>query len=83
MYNDIYQDELEKLEQKKEALESVEHKKNELEENYQNWMNQFIQYKDIQEITRQVVINLIERIEYYEDGTLKIQFLFKNPYDME
>lgn len=83
VYNDMYQDELNNLTQKRLALESKEVKKNELEEAYQIWMNQFIQYRDIKEITRQVVINLIERIEYYEDGTLKIKFLFKNPYDME
>lgn len=83
MYNNMYQDELDKLNQKKQALQSVEVRKNELEEAYQKWMEQFIKYKDIKEVTRQVVIHLIERIEYYEDGTLKIKFLFKNPYDME
>ena len=79
----MYQNELTELTQKKIAIEGMESKKNELEEAYQIWINQFIQFKDIKEITRQVVINLIERIEYYEDGTLKIKFLFKNPYDME
>lgn len=82
-YNNMYQDELNELIEKKMAIESMESKKNERKETYQIWINQFIQYKDIEEITRQVVINLIERIEYYEDGTLKIKFLFKNPYDME
>lgn len=83
MYNSIYQEELNELNQKKQALQNVEVKKNELEEAYQKWMEQFIKHKDIKEVTRQVVIHLIDRIEFYEDGTLKIKFLFKNPYDME
>ena len=83
VYNEMYRDELNELTKKKLSIESMEYKKNELEEAYQLWINQFIQYKDIKEITRQIVVNLIERIEYYEDGTLKIKFLFKNPYDIE
>ena len=41
----------------------------------------FSDYINITELTRTVVIELIKRIDVYEDGSIKIHYRFKNPYE--
>lgn len=52
-------------------------------EEYQNWIDSFIQYKGLTEITRDVLINLISEIQFFEtedELRVRIRFRFKKPY---
>lgn len=69
--------------------ELEEQKRNYLDELYavelgltQNhaWMNSFIQYGKIHEISREIVVILIDKIFIYEDGKIEIMFNFKDEY---
>lgn len=40
----------------------------------QSWLSQFRKYKNISEITRIVVVNLIERINIFEDSEIEVVF---------
>jgi len=52
-----------------------------LDQKYKEWVNMFSDYINITELTRTVVIELIKRIDVYEDGSIKIHYRFKNPYE--
>ena len=63
-----------------EATTSIEYlssEKREIEEGItkqQSWISQFRQYENITEITRNMVIHLIERINVFEDSVVEIIF---------
>ena len=46
---------------------------------YQRWLDHFLEYREITELSREVVINLIERINVYEDNRIEIVFRFQKP----
>lgn len=49
---------------------------------YEKWLNNFLKYREITELTREVLVNLIDRIEVYESEESKhieINFRFKKP----
>lgn len=60
----------------KEKLEKQE----QLSQRYDEWVDKFKNYMDIDELTREVVLELIEKIEINEDGSLSIFYKFRNPY---
>ncbi|MEH2933620.1 recombinase family protein [Acutalibacter sp. JLR.KK004] len=47
----------------------------------QGWLAQFRQYENITEITRLVVVSLIERINVYEDAEIEVVFRQKNQFE--
>lgn len=53
---------------------------NKLDSEYNEWEEKFKNYIDIDELTREVVLELIEKIEVHEDTTISIFYKFKNPY---
>lgn len=54
-----------------------------LDNEYDEWVEKFKNYINIDELTRDVVLELIERIEVNEDGSVSIFYKFKNPYVKE
>lgn len=59
------------------AIELLNKEKKELLEGLsaqQAWIEQFRQYKDISELTRKTVINLVDRINIFEDSKIEIVF---------
>ena len=48
---------------------------------HQEWVERFCEVKDIASLNRQIVVNLIERIELFEDKSIKITFRFRNPFE--
>ena len=53
-------------------------------EAYNIWLRNILQYKDISEITREILANLIDSIYISEKDDVKeieINFKFKNPLD--
>lgn len=45
------------------------------------WIRNFIEHKDITQLRREILVNLISRIEIYEDRHLEIEFRFRNPFE--
>ena len=43
-----------------------------------NWIMQFIKFQGITELTREVVVTLIDRIYVYEDKHIRIEFNYRN-----
>lgn len=52
-----------------------------MEQEYREWIDKFSEYVDIDELTRGIVLELIERIDVFEDGNICIHYRFKNPYE--
>lgn len=46
-----------------------------------NWIMQFIKFQGITELTREVVVTLIDRIYVYEDKRIRIEFNYRNEID--
>ncbi len=79
-----YQNEISEEEKKYKELENSwldkkVRKKSYLEQ-YENWVMRFINYIDIEEITREVLIALVEEIKVFEDKRIEITFKFKNSF---
>ena len=64
-----------------EAVDKLEQQRREIvakEETNTGWIQQFIQFQGITELTREVVVTLIDRIYVYEDKRIKIDFNYRN-----
>ena len=51
-----------------------------MESEYHKWEESFKNYINIDELTRDVVLELIEKIEVNDDGSISIFYKFQNPY---
>ena len=80
-YTANYDKELEEIEAEISGLEKRREDDKELESEYQEWVDKFSEYVDIDKLTRGIVIELIERIDVSEDGSICIHYRFKNPYE--
>ncbi|MFR5450616.1 MAG: DUF4368 domain-containing protein [Roseburia hominis] len=49
---------------------------------YQRWLETFLQHREIKELSREVLVNLIERIDVYENNSVNITFRFKKPHQI-
>ena len=61
----------------RQALEKLQISKNEIQHGFsaqQSWLSQFREYQNITEITRAVVVNLIEKIFIYENNEIEVIF---------
>lgn len=79
-YTAQYEEEISKLNLQKEEIIKKMENDNELQEQYDEWAEAFRNYIDVDELTRDMVIELIQRIEVREDGELDIYYRFSNPY---
>ncbi len=52
----------------------------EMEAQYDEWVVAFRDYINIDKLTREVVLELIEKIEVHNDGLIDIYYRFRNPY---
>ena len=49
---------------------------------YENWLNKLLQYKQIETLTREIIVSLIEKIYIFENDSekeIEIKYRFKNP----
>ena len=53
-----------------------------LQNQHDEWVEAFKDYINIEKLTRDVVIELIEKIEVHEDGGLDIYYRFRNPFQV-
>ena len=75
-----YEDEIKKLQEQKRLLEGKADLKQELNAQYDEWVEAFKNYINIRKLTRDMVLELIERIEVNIDGSIIIYYKFQNPY---
>lgn len=81
-YVSDYDCEKKKIEKEKEKIiEKIDSQK-ELDNEYDAWVEAFKDYINIDELTRDIVVELIEKIEVNEDGSINIHYRFNNPYAM-
>lgn len=81
LYNENYEKEFYKISREIEFEKEKKIQDNEYSTIYNNWIDNFIQYANITEINRDVIINLIEKINFYENNIIEISFRFKNPFE--
>lgn len=65
--------------QQEEILKSMD-VQNELDNQYDEWVERFKNYIDVEALTREMVVELIEKIEVHNDGQIDIYYRFQNPY---
>lgn len=71
----------------REAESSVSQLKEELDHiskgmgNQGTWMDSFLKYNEITELSRDIVVTLIDKIYIYEDKRIDIQFNFKDEFE--
>ena len=67
--------------EKEEVLDKIESQK-ELDNEYDEWVEAFKDYINIEELTRDIIVELIEKIEVNADGSINIHYRFNNPYSV-
>lgn len=65
------QNAVKKLEQERHGIVSTQNV-------HSGWIQQFVQYQGITELTREVVVTLIDRIYVYEDKRIRIDFNYRD-----
>jgi len=79
--------EIEELRQIIFELEEKSQNKNKHIQEYRNWVDNLLKYKDINEVNREIIVNLIDSIYISEDKKgenkeIEINFKFKNPLEV-
>ena len=79
IFKEQYQEKKRQIEKRKSALQSRTKNDILLVDEYQRWLDNFLRYREIDELSREVLINLIDRIDVYEGEKIHISFKFKKP----
>lgn len=79
-YISNYNKEAEELKKQQNIITEKTDLQKELDNQYDEWVNAFSNYIDIDKLTRNVVIELIDKIEVNKEGSINIYYKFKNPY---
>ena len=45
------------------------------------WLKAFLNFQDAKELTRDMAVRLLEKVEVYEDKRIHIRFRFRNEYE--
>ena len=45
------------------------------------WLKAFLNFRDAKELTRDMAVSLLEKVEVYEDKRIHIRFRFRNEYE--
>ena len=45
------------------------------------WLKAFLNFRDTKELTRDMAVSLLEKVEVYEDKRIHIRFRFRNEYE--
>ncbi|MEY8392379.1 recombinase family protein [Lachnospiraceae bacterium 45-W7] len=46
-----------------------------------HWLKAFLKFRDAEELTREMAVSLLEKVEIYEDKRIHIKFRFRNEYE--
>ena len=78
-----YESDICALKKQKESLKKQIEEKDKQNLEYNEWLEKFKNYISIEELTRDVLLELVEKIEANEDGSINIYYRFGNPYRKE
>ena len=65
------------LNEKREELDSFE----QCMSGENRWLKAFLTFRDIKELTREMAVMLLEKVEVFEDKRIHIKFRFRNEYE--
>lgn len=80
-YNKMRMKYTRQIEDTEKAINKLQLQRTEISSNHStdnNWIMQFIKFQGITELTREVVVTLIDRIYVYEDKRIRIEFNYRN-----
>lgn len=80
-YESLKKELAERIDEATAAIEKLNKEKREILDGaskQQSWVEQFRQYENVTELTRPMVIHLIERINIFEDSNIEIVFRHRN-----
>lgn len=80
-YESLKKELAERIDEATAAIEKLNKEKREILDGVskqQSWVEQFRQYENVTELTRPMVIHLIERINIFEDANMEIVFRHRN-----
>ena len=79
-YKTEYEQQEQKIRNKIEQTELEKECFDDAEEEYENWIEKFIKYGELEEVTREIVVELIDRIVVYSNNRIDIIFKYQSPY---
>jgi ribosomal protein L11 methylase PrmA len=77
-YKQKYEDDIERLKQNIERLESEKQKYERQNQNSNKWIEKFKERKGINELSRDIMMELIDCIYVHENGNITIKFKFED-----
>ena len=80
-YRETYANEEEELKQKLMKLEQQVEKRKDSDVMELPWIKHLIERKEIKELTREIVVEMIDEILIYDDKRIKIRYNFTNEYE--
>ena len=80
-YKKKYEQDIERIKNVISNLEEQKQKEDDVINENNKWIEDFKKYKNISELDRDIITELIEFIEVYEDKKIKIHFKFMNELD--
>lgn len=79
-YTSVYDKEIEDLKQQQCIISDKADSQQQSDAQYDEWVEAFKDYINIETLTRDVVLELIDKIEVNSDGSINIYYKFQNPY---
>lgn len=79
VFKQQYQDKKKFIIERRKALQERRNSATLYMSEYQRWLDNFLKYREIDELSREVLVNLIDRIDVYENKRINISFKFKKP----
>ena len=82
VFREDYQEKKDFLEKRKIELQNQKNRDTLYLSEYQKWLDNFLKYRNVTEVSREMLTNLIERIDVYDkadDSYINIIFRFKKP----
>lgn len=76
-----YDKKISELEAQKDDIVKQMEQQEEVDKQYDEWVEAFKDYINIETLTKEVVMELIDKIEVNEDGSINIYYRFQNPYE--
>lgn len=79
-YISNYENEINEIKQKQADINEKIDLQQELDQQHDEWADAFKDYINIKKLTRDIVLELIDKIEVNEDGLIDVYYKFQNPY---
>ena len=79
-YTSEYDNEIKELQLQQSTIQNKSELQQELDNQYDEWVEAFRDYINVTELTRDMILELIDRIEVNGDSSITIFYKFENPY---